>query len=88
MGVRTGSGIDSALDDLAKVFYKRESSYDKAYAKLEKCIDDFKKLCGETKKKNPPKDADTKLYVEQLEVLGNVLDTILEALKDNRPQKA
>lgn len=88
LGVRTGSGIDSALDDLTKVFYKRDASYDKAYAKLEKCIDDFKKLCADTKKKNPPKDADSKLYVEQLEVLGGVLDTILEALKDNRPQKA
>ena len=87
LGIRTGSGIDSAMEDLAKVFYKRESSYDKAYAKVIKAVEDFKKQCADAKKKNPPKDADSRLYVEQLEVLSAVLDSIVTAIEDNRPKK-
>ena len=87
LGIRTGSGIDSALEDVTKAFYKRDATYDKAFEKLTKSVESFRKLCDEARKGKTATDQDSKAYLDGLDIMLDVLDAIVLNLKANRTAK-
>ena len=83
LGIRTSSGIEPAIADVAKVFFLRDGSYAKALAKLQATRKSFQATCDAARKQAGTGN-DSQVYLEQLDLLLLKLDTIIANLISSR----